>query len=322
MTWQDAGGHGAPGGRDDDATRTDNPVPPGSPPPFTPPADDSPTAPVPPPSDLGIPPAPPPDVMPPGAPPPAQPPVPGAQPPSPWAAPAAGGWATVPPDGGRFAVPGAPGLVYAGALPRFVAYVIDLVLLGIVSSIITLPFASSIANESLANPGAFDPANPIPMGPTAGIGTIVLLVLEAAYFVLLWSSSGRATLGMRLLRLQIGNATTGNRIPLATSFRRWLVFGSWLQLLAFVPVLAGVAALATLAWQLILLVTTASHPQKQGLHDRFANTAMVRPVNAGSGGLIIGCIVIVIAVALLSIVALILLGSQVSNILSAVGESV
>jgi uncharacterized RDD family membrane protein YckC len=160
------------------------------------------------------------------------------------------------------------------------------------------------------------------MGPTAGIGTIVLLVLEAAYFVLLWSSSGRATLGMRLLRLQIGNATTGNRIPLATSFRRWLVFGSWLQLLAFVPVLAGVAALATLAWQLILLVTTASHPQKQGLHDRFANTAMVRPVNAGSGGLIIGCIVIVIAVALLSIVALILLGSQVSNILSAVGESV
>jgi len=212
--------------------------------------------------------------------------------------------------------------VYAGTGARFVAYLIDAILLAVVSSIITLPFASSIVNESLANPGAFDAGNPIPVGPTAGIGTVVLLVLEAAYFVLLWSSSGRATLGMRLLKLQVGDATTGNRIPVATGFRRWLAFGSWLQLLGFVPILGAFASLATFAWQLILLVTTASHPQKQGLHDRFANTAIVQPLNAGSGGVVIGCIVIAIAIAILSIVALIFLGGQVSAILSAVGESV
>ncbi len=74
---------------------------------------------------------------------------------------------------------------------------------------------------------------------------------------------------------------------------------------------------------MILLVTTASHPQKMGLHDRFANTAMVRPANAGNAaGIVIGCLLIIIAVALLSIVALIFLGSQVSAILSEVGESV
>ena len=75
-------------------------------------------------------------------------------------------------------------------------------------------------------------------------------------------------------------------------------------------------------WEVILLVTTASHPQKMGLHDRFANTAMVRPANAGSGGVVLGCILIAIALVVLSIVALIFLGGQVSSILSAVGDSV
>ena len=57
--------------------------------------------------------------------------------------------------------------------------------------------------------------------------------------------------------------------------------------------------------------------------DRFANTAMVRPANAGNAaGIVIGCLLIFVAVAVLSIVALIFLGSQVSTILSTVGESV
>ena len=90
-----------------------------------------------------------------------------------------------------------------------------------------------------------------------------------------------------------------------------------------VPVLGAFASLAVFAWQVMLLVTTASHPQKMGLHDRFANTAIVRPANAGNtAGIVIGCLVILIAVAFLSIVALIFLGGQVSAILSTVGESV
>ncbi|HET7830524.1 MAG TPA: RDD family protein [Candidatus Limnocylindrales bacterium] len=323
MTWQGSGGPGAPGEPDDDATRIDNPVPASVPPPFTPPADDGAGA-TPPPGAAEPPPG-----LPPAAPPAAPigtglPPAPAPQAPSPWTAPAAGGaWAAVPPDAGRFAVPGAPGLVYAGALPRFIAYVIDVVLVGLVGTIITLPFASSAVTEYLQNPAGYDgTAGALPAGPAVTISTVVVLLIEAAYFTFLWSSGGRATLGMRLLRLQIGDATTGNRIPIATSFRRWLALGSWIQLIGFVPVLGAIASLATLGWQLILLVTTASHPQKQGLHDRFANTAMVRPVDAGSGGVIIGCILIGLLFLILPIVALIMLGSQVSTILSAVGDSV
>jgi uncharacterized RDD family membrane protein YckC len=310
MTWQGSGGQGAPGGPDDDATRVDNPVPAAAPPPFTPPADEPasglpPAAPPAAPDATGVPPA----------------PVPQA--PAPWAAPGAGGgWAAAPPDAGRLAVPGAPGLVYGGALPRFVAYVVDAVLLGIVGWIITAPFASSAVTEALRNPNTFDPANPVPFGPSAGVATILALVLEAAYFTFLWSSRGRATIGMRILKLQIGDATTGNRIPIATAFRRWLAFGAWLNLLAFIPVLLSYASLAVFGWQLVLLLTTALHPQRQGLHDRFANTAMVRPANAGSGGYVVGCILIVVALVLLSFVSLLFLGSQMSTILSDIGESV
>jgi uncharacterized RDD family membrane protein YckC len=345
MTWQGSG-TGAPGEPDDDATRTDIPVPgQPTPPPFTPPADDTATAPVPEPASPFAPGGPladdgalgaardpsggaplPPPAGPPDAPPTGLPPAPAPQTPAPWAAPAAasGGWGTVPADSGRFAVPGAPGLVYAGAGPRLLAYIIDAVLVGIVVTIITLPFAASTLTDQLNGSTAFDPANPVPMmAPVAGISTIITLVIEAAYFSLLWASGGRATIGMRLLKLQVGDATTGNRIPIPTAFRRWLGFGAWLNLVAFVPVLGAFASLAVFAWQVILLVTTSQHPQKMGLHDRFANTAMVRPADAGNAaGIVIGCALIIAAIAVLSIVALIFLGSQVSTILSTVGESV
>jgi hypothetical protein len=77
-------------------------------------------------------------------------------------------------------------------------------------------------------------------------------------------------------------------------------------------------------WMIVLLITTATSPTKQGLHDRFANSAVVRPTNAGNTA-VVACLVIVlilVALTVLSIVALIFLGSQVSDILSSVGGSV
>ena len=97
---------------------------------------------------------------------------------------------------------------------------------------------------------------------------------------------------MRLLKLQVGDATSGNRIPVPTAFRRWLGSAPGSSCWASSRSLAVIASLAVFVWQLVLLVTTAIHPQKMGLHDRFANTAMVRPANAGSGRLILGCLLI------------------------------
>ena len=76
---------------------------------------------------------------------------------------------------------------------------------------------------------------------------------------------------------------------------------------------------------IVLLITTATSPTKQGLHDRFANTALVSPSGQGASGLAKACLIIVVVLFLLfvlSIVALILLGNQVSSILSEIGESI
>ena len=90
---------------------------------------------------------------------------------------------------------------------------------------------------------------------------------------------------------------------------------------------ATVAAAGTLSaiWSLVLLITTATSPTKQGLHDRFANSALVRPSTAGDGlawTCLIVLLILPIVIALIAIVALIGLGGQVSSILSAVGKSV
>jgi hypothetical protein len=87
---------------------------------------------------------------------------------------------------------------------------------------------------------------------------------------------------------------------------------------------ARAVGLAQLVWAIVLLISTTTSPTKQGLHDRFANSAVVRPAGAGTG-LATTCLVVVIVLLLIglaSIVALIFLGGQVSAILSAAGESI
>jgi len=249
------------------------------------------------------------------APQPPAPPVPGA-PPAPSPDPGHAGWgpgswgtpAPVPAMAER-AVPGAPGLEYAGVAPRLVAYLIDGFLLVVLAAIIAVPVSVVLARA----------------GGTALLGPILVLAIDALYFVGLWSSEGRATLGMRLFRMRIGNAMDGRKLTWGQGFRRWVAFGTWLPALVIDPYLGGLASFVLLGWSIVLLITTASSPTRQGLHDRFGETAIVQPVGAGGGGLVMGCILVFVILVLLSIasiVALIFLGSQVTTIVSSVGDSI
>lgn len=325
MTWQGSGGTGGrPGGPDDpalDDTRTDWPAAETSGPTQVAATDDA---------------------LPP--PPPAAPPVPPTAS-APWAAPASVqgppsdppsgitpgmAWAP-PPSDSSYAVAGAAGLRYADVLPRFVAWFIDVLLLGIIGSVISA-FANSMSGGSVDLAALMSGStNPL-QGDAYGrfllisfLAALLSTVIDLGYFVLLWTSGGRATLGMRLLKLQIGNAVDGRTLTGALAFRRWLAMGSWVGMFAVFPLVGALASLAQLAWQLVLLVTTASSPTRQGLHDRAAGSAIVQPASGSGNALVIGCVVIVAILAafvLVSIVALVFLGGQVESILSAVGESV
>ena len=219
----------------------------------------------------------------------------------------------------------APGLVFSSTGARWVAWFVDVVILGIflatISAILDAVGLTSPgpSTASFGEPGYWDAylrADPI--------GAVLTVAVSALYFVGSWTGGRRATLGQRLLSIQVGNAFDGRSLTMEQAVRRWLGLGEVVSLLGVVPGLAGAGSLLLFVWWIVLFVTTATSPTKQGLHDKLANTAVVRPTSAGNGW-IMGCFVILLILALLamfSIVSLIFLGGQVSTILSTVGESV
>lgn len=222
------------------------------------------------------------------------------------------GWSPPPPPPTEVV----PGLIFASTASRVLAYIIDLVFLLFVISVVVAILG--VSTTTVTNSGAISQiSNPV--------SSILYPLVGMAYFVISWTGGRRSTIGQRIFNIQVGNAFDGRALSLEQAVRRWLGLGSWITLLGLIPSLVSLSGLIELLWVVILLVTTATSPTKQGLHDRFANTALVRPSGQGTSGLATACLVVVVvgaALVLLSIVALIFLGGQVSTILSEVGESI
>jgi uncharacterized RDD family membrane protein YckC len=65
--------------------------------------------------------------------------------------------------------------------------------------------------------------------------------------------------------------------------KRWLALGAPFgiaQALNPLPGLGILIGLAAFVWFIALLVTTAQSPTKQGLHDRYAGTVVVKAARA------------------------------------------
>jgi hypothetical protein len=113
---------------------------------------------------------------------------------------------------------------------------------------------------------------------------LLSVVLGGVYFVgsylLLRASPGHLLLVMSLRPLD-----SAGRLSLAAAVVRWLLLAAPFGLASLVMTVVGgvadlVAAVAVSVWYVVLLVTTARHPAKQGLHDRVARTIMVKPARA------------------------------------------
>jgi hypothetical protein len=70
-----------------------------------------------------------------------------------------------------------------------------------------------------------------------------------------------------------------------------------------VPVLQNAASLTQFALNVFLFFSTVTNDRRQGLHDKFANSQVIRSVTSGDGATFIGCLVYLVIVILLSIVA-------------------
>jgi uncharacterized RDD family membrane protein YckC len=154
-----------------------------------------------------------------------------------------------------------------------------------------------------------------------GVG-LVGVAIDGLYFVALWTSGWRATLGMRLIGIRVLQATDAGVLPLEAAAVRWLALTGIVQLLAILPVAGGVFGLIALVWVIVLLATTATDRLRQGLHDRWAGSVVVQPAPGGSGAAVIGCLVLIALAFFLPFIVVLLVSDDLRDILSRVGTSI
>jgi uncharacterized RDD family membrane protein YckC len=186
---------------------------------------------------------------------------------------------------------------YAGVPERMVAYAVDIALVVMASMAVgtLLAFAVLGAPWWLApwsQPAARElPGNIERYLLYQVINEAVALAIEVVYFVWLWTGRAGATCGMRVVRIRVADAASGQPIARAAALRRWVTMGSWIIVLVLLPgTLGDLAVLVFLAWLVLMVLVTMRSPTRQGLHDRFAGTVVLEPVTRPAHPLALGCL--------------------------------
>jgi uncharacterized RDD family membrane protein YckC len=163
-------------------------------------------------------------------------------------------------------VPGAPGLIYAGVVRRTASWLVDMFLIAVLSIVILLVLIALI----VGTPEPGDTA----LSTVAWVG---IAVIAAVYFIVFWTGARRATPGMRILSLQVGNFETGATLTPDQAAIRVAALGIVMWPLIAVPAIGVVGGFALFVWPIVLLVSTALNGRRRGIHDRIAGTAIVQP---------------------------------------------
>lgn len=101
------------------------------------------------------------------------------------------------------------------------------------------------------------------------IGALVALAAQGVYFVKMLSGARGQTIGNRVAASRVRDATSGHRITLSQSFKRWAFIGAC-GVLFLIPSVAS-----ELVAFLVIIVDSLYplwDPRNQTLHDKFANT--------------------------------------------------
>jgi hypothetical protein len=167
---------------------------------------------------------------------------------------------------------------FADAPNRVIGFLVDTIILTILS------LAGAVVISAAQGPVvtidlAADPPVSVDRGlalANAAFGTVI----SAVYFIGTWRRL-RGSPGHRALHMQIGAEVDGSAVTYGQGVVRWLFIGLPLGVEAsLTALLSGLAdlllLLALLAWYLLLLVSTARSPTKQGLHDRLAHTVVTK----------------------------------------------
>ena len=159
-----------------------------------------------------------------------------------------------PPEPGPAPTAGpAPGGVrYADLGKRFLARLIDALLVGVPLTIVLWLLPGISVGGLIAN--------------------VLSAVVGLGYFVVLETSQG-ATFGKQWLGLQVTDEAGTSPITTDASLRRnwWLLLG----VLGSIPVIGFLAGLASLAVVIVIVTTISSDARGQGWHDKLAGTLVI-----------------------------------------------
>lgn len=172
-------------------------------------------------------------------------------------------------------VAGPAGYVYGDVPNRSIAFIIDYIVMFIVGVIVGGILLAVLGDRVTIENGTVTTVN-----TTTSLATTLLsYAVIAGYFYICWTGM-RATVGMKLLGMQIGHEEDGRTVtPNQAIVRLVAMFGPGFvasAVSAFALGLGAILSLVSFVWFLVLLYTTAKSPTKQGLHDQYAHTMVVK----------------------------------------------
>jgi uncharacterized RDD family membrane protein YckC len=172
------------------------------------------------------------------------------------------------------AVGPAAGIAYADLTTRIIAYIVDVVILVIVGIVVNLVLLTTFI------------AAIVTTGSTLFLLlSVVVLVfdvlLAGVYFIYTWTNM-KASPGQRILGVMTVSEADGSALTFNAALARFVIMfapGYVASLASYVvPGILGVLlSFAGLAWTLFLVYTTANDVKRQGFHDHYAHSVVIKP---------------------------------------------
>lgn len=168
----------------------------------------------------------------------------------------------------------AAGIVYADLTNRIIAYIIDLVILVIVGFVVNLVLLTAFIATLVSTGSALFLLLSV-------VVLVINVLLAAIYFIYTWTTM-KASPGQRILGLMTVQETDGSALTTNAAIARYVIMfaPSYIASLAstVIPGLLGLLiSLAGLAWTIFLIYTVANDPKRQGFHDHYAHSVVIKP---------------------------------------------
>jgi uncharacterized RDD family membrane protein YckC len=164
--------------------------------------------------------------------------------------------------------PGPAGFFYADVPNRVIAMFIDII------GIFVIYFIVGAITVALFGFGGF-----IPTTTSLLVQQLLSAAIWAAYFLYTWVNM-RGTLGMKVLGLQVGHESDGRTLTYEqAAWRFGLLFGPQIVIgliAALIPALGILGILSFVVWLIYVMITIAQSPTKQGIHDRYGHSMVVK----------------------------------------------